>query len=72
VYWNAVDDQTTPTPADVSVAYADLLVVFSAWSRITRTSTPAFFRAIRSLTAVVSLSSYIVMSMLERAESMNL
>jgi hypothetical protein len=39
-------------------------------SRITRTVTPAFFWAIRSFSAVVSLSSYMVMSSVRVADLM--
>jgi hypothetical protein len=69
---NAVEDQTTPTPAAERSLYAVWLVLVFAWSRMTRTLTPACSRAIRSLIAVVSFSSYMVMSSDVVAELMKL
>jgi hypothetical protein len=77
VFWwvqvkREVLDSTTPTPAALSLEMAEELYEVCWPSSTTRTLTPAFSRATRSLTAVVSTSSYMVMSSVVVAELMKL
>ena len=64
--------QVTCTWCAVRKSYVAVFRDFSRWrSRITRTSTPRLAAAVRSFSAVVSISSYIVRSIDDLAPLMS-